>query len=72
MKKRERMNIMKRSSVAKKKKVQEAVADFQISDNLRQFMPPTTTFTIGVHTPWFRAPKLKTGINVPKDQKTGT
>lgn len=44
---------MRRMAVGRKT-IEKAAADFEISDNLRQFFPPRTNFTIGVRTAWFK------------------
>ena len=39
---------------ATRKKIEEAAPHFEVSDSLRQFLPPTTEYTMGHITAWFK------------------
>ncbi len=36
------------------KKIEEESTSFEVSDSLRKFLPPTTDYTMGLSTVWFK------------------
>jgi hypothetical protein len=49
-----------------RKKIEEDAPHFEVSENLRQFLPPTTHFTIGVRTAWL---KVGSRVKGPTDEE---
>jgi len=44
-----------------RKRIEMDAGKFEVSESLRQFLPPVTHFTIGIRTAWFKvSPRTKT------------
>jgi hypothetical protein len=63
---------MRRTNAARKKRLQAAIETFELSENLRQFLPPTAVYSQGVRTPWFRVTKLQARTDVATKDDTKT